>query len=444
MDTKFKKRITLRPRDIRDRQMREHQLAERGRAVKIQRNSRPMPMMTDTPPIRSATQMPVKKHKPQQVPQMKRAVKPLGGGIMKKKQETIRNDKGRVYAVQKKEIVKTRASSCSKVYTAKQEGAICWFAAVFTSLFFSQNTRIVVKKHAQNLLREPQSRDIALAMLEILKGYETGKVSKRVVDHMQPRQFLMDLRKARPDYFTNMMNKTDEAHYGPYQHAMLAFLRSPHLSLGVINGQFVYSGFNVDLPLDHNLWPKAMKTMSPKGVFVDTRKPEVLIIHKDGGEDYLHGLWASPVPAIGTVSGYSPNSHAPVIKYNGVSYILDSCIIGTELRNPSCSIAHAIAGVTCNGERFVYNGWTAKSADPAMKGSGSVIQDMPCALGKYPWDQNRSFCINTSACRFQNARPNQLGKELCFNAVARSSVTYIRADIARSVHRKKIGKLIKR
>jgi hypothetical protein len=326
----------------------------------------------------------------------------------------------------------------------KQEGAICWFAAVFTSLFFSQNTRVVVKKHAQNLLRDPRSRDIAVEILEILKGYETGKVSKRVVDHMQPRQFLMDLRKARPDYFSNMMNKTDEAHYGPYQHAMLAFLRAPHLSLGVINGRFVYSGFNVDLPLDHNLWPKAMKTMSPKGVFVDTRKPEVLVIHKDAGEDYLQGLWSSPVPDIGAISGYSPNSHAPVIKYNGTSYILDSCIIGAELRNPSCSVAHAIAGVTCNGGRYVYNGWTAKSADPAMRGSGSVIQDMPCALGKYPWDTNRSFCINTSACRFQNARPNQIGKELCFNAVARSSVTYIRADIARSVSYKKVGKLIKK
>jgi hypothetical protein len=443
MDTKFKKRTTLRPQDIRERQLRERQLTERGRAVKLQRNSRPMPMMTNTPPIGNTKQKQVQRN-PKPEPRMKRTVKPLGGGVSKKKQETIRNEKGHVYAVKKKEIVKTRASSCSKVYTAKQEGAICWFAAVFTSLFFSQNTRIVIKKHAQNLLRDPQSREIALAMNMILKGYETGKISKRVVEHMQPRQFLMDLRKARPDYFTNMMNKTDEAHYGPYQHAMLAFLRAPHLSIGVINGRFVYSGFNVDLPLDHNLWPKAMKTMSSKGVFVDTRKPEVLIIHKDAGEDYLHGLWASPVPVIGTISGYSPNSHAPVIKYNGTSYILDSCIIGTELHNPSCSIAHAIAGVTCNNQRFVYNGWTAKSADPAMKGSGSVIQDMPCALGRYDWDQNKSFCINTSACRFQNARPNQLTRELCFNAVARSSVTYIRADIARSVHRKKIGKLLKR
>ncbi|AGE56467.1 hypothetical protein PBCVNEJV1_886L [Paramecium bursaria Chlorella virus NE-JV-1] len=365
-------------------------------------------------------------------------------GVTKKKQETIRNEKGRVYAVQKKREVQTRASSCSKVYTAKQEGSICWFAAVFTTLFFSQNTRIVVKKHAQRLIRDPSSRDIALAMLEILKGYETGKVSKRVVNHMQPRQFLMDLRKARPEYFSAMQNGTDEAHYGTYQHAFFAFLKVPHLSIGVVNGKIVYSGFNKDLPLDHKLWPMSMKTLPTKGTYIDTNKPEVLIIHKDSGEDYLQNFWSSPVPEIGTVAGYSPNSHAKVIKYNGISYILDSCILGAEVRTQTCSIAHAIAGVTCNGERYVYNGWTAKSGDPAMAGSTSVISDMPCALGKYNWDKNKSFCINTGACRFQNARPNQIGRELCFNSVARSSVIYIRADIVRSVGYKKIGKMIKK
>jgi hypothetical protein len=311
-------------------------------------------------------------------------------------------------------------------------------------MFFSQYTRVVVKKHAQNLLRDPKSREIALAMLEILKGYETGKVSKRVVEHMHPHQFLRDLRVARPDYFTSMINGSDEAHYGPYQHAMLAFLRAPHLSIGVVGGTFVYSGFNVDLPLDHTLWPKAMQTMSVKGVFVDTRKPEVLILHKDSGEDYLQGLWSSPTPAIGTITGYSPNAHAPKIKYNGVSYILDSCIIGAELKTPVCSVAHAICGVTCNNERYLYNGWVTGSGDPAMRGSSSVISDMPCALSKYPWNSEKSFCINTAACRFQNARPNQIGRELCFNAVARSSVVYIRADIVRATTLKKVGKLIKK
>lgn len=433
MDLKSQELIKERRR----RQLQEQQLASRGRAFQARRDSRPMPMMLDARAKKTAV--------PRRVPEtrlQKPAARPVG--IKKVVRETIKNDKGRVYAIMKKSTIQTRASSCSKVYTAKQEGAICWFAAVFTTLFYSQNMRIVVKAHAQRLIRDPASREISLAMLEVLKGYETGKVSSRVVNHMQPRQFLMDLRKARPDYFSAMQNGTDEAHYAPYQHAMLAFLKVPHLSIGVVNGKLLYSGFNVDLPLDSNLWARSMQTMGIRGVFIDTNKPAVLMFHRDSGEDYVQTLIKVPTPSLGTVTGFNPNAHAPVIKYNGVTYILDSCIIGAELRTQTCSIAHAIAGVTCNGERYVYNGWTARSADPAMAGSSSVIRDMPCALGKYPWDQNKSFCINTGACRFQNSRPNQIGRELCFNAVARSSVTYIRADIAKKGGFKKVARLVKR
>ena len=293
-------------------------------------------------------------------------------------------------------------------------------------------------------MSDQNSRHICSAILEILRGYDGDKVSSRVLESMRPRQFLHDLRIARPDYFSSMTNGSDEAHYAPYQHAVLAFLQVPHLSIGVVNGNFKYSGFNVDLPLDSKLWASAMKTMSSKGVFVDTRKPEVIIIHKDSGEDYIQTQWATPVPALGPIQGYNPKKHEKIIKYNGTSYILDSCIIGAELRNPSCSVAHAIAGVTCNGEKYVYNGWTARSADPAMKGSSSAaIREVPCALGKQNWDEDAFFRINMQACSF-NRVSRQNGKELLFNAVARSSVTYIRHDLIRATGYKRLGRQLKK
>jgi hypothetical protein len=192
------------------------------------------------------------------------------------------------------------------------------------------------------------------------------------------------------------------------------------------------------------MWSGAMKTMSTKGVFVDTRSPEVLVIHKDSGEDYIQTQWTSPVPSIGSIEGYNPKKHAKIIKYNGYRYILDSCIIGAELRNPSCSVAHAIAGVTCNDEKYVYNGWTARSGDPAMKGStSSALRDIPCALGHQNWDEDAYFRINMQACSFNRvSRPN--GKELLFNAVERSSVTYIRYNLVKAAGYKKLGKQLKK
>lgn len=397
----------------------ERQKRARESQLQMRRNARPMPMM-----INKTAAVPRRSPSP-----VRRPERPSLGGIMKKKTVTIKNDSGRTFALRKRET--TVAKSCTKVFTGTQEGAICWFAAIFTSLFFSQFIRVVMKLHANMLLRDPASSEFAKAILEILKGYSGGHVSQRVVNHLQPRQFLMDLRKYRPDYFTSMYNGTDEAHYSPYQHALLAFLKVRHLNIGFVNGRLVYSGFNVDLPLDSRGWKDAMSRQGTKGTYVDTNKPEVIIIHRDAGEDYVDALFTSPTPPLGRIEGFNPNEHASVIRYNGMKYILDSCIIGSELRTSSCSVAHAIAGVTCNNERYIYNGWTAKTKDPAMKGAAtsSVVSDRPCALYKYPWDKNRNFVINLGACRFDNARQNQHGKELVFNAVSRSSVVYVRADI---------------
>ena len=371
MDTKLRRR---RPRG--DVSLTRRQQQERERLIRMKRDAKPMPMQINssgsvirrTPTSQPRSSPPVRKAPALQRTKSRSRSPPMRkvGGVQKQKRETMTNELGRVFRVKKGES--TRAKSCSKVVTFPQEGAICWFAALFTSLFFSQYSRVVIRNHARKMMSDHNSRHIASAILEILRGYDGDKVSSRVLESMRPRQFLHDLRIARPDYFGSMQDGSDEAHYAPYQHAVLAFLQVPHLSIGVVKGGFKYSGFNVDLPLDSKLWAGAMKSMSPKGVFVDTRKPEVIIIHKDSGEDYIQTQWATPTPALGPIQGYNPKKHAKIIKYNGTSYILDSCIIGAELRNPSCSVAHAIAGVTCNGEKYVYNGWTAKSADPAMKG----------------------------------------------------------------------------
>ena len=444
MDTKLKRR---KPRV--DVSLTRRQQQERERLIRVKRDSRPMPMEMNGSSVRSPmpsvrSSSPVRRAPALQRTKSRSKSPPMRkiGGVQKQKRETVTNELGRVFRVKKGES--TRAKSCSKVVTFPQEGAICWFAALFTSLFFSQYSRVVIRNHARKMMSDRSSRHIASAILEILRGYDGDKVSSRVLESMRPRQFLHDLRLSRPDYFSSMTNGTDEAHYSPYQHALLAFLQVPHLSIGVVKGVFKYSGFNVDLPLDSKLWSDAMKTMSPKGVFVDTRRPEVIIIHKDSGEDYIQTQWATPVPALGPIQGYDPKRHAKIIKYNGTSYILDSCIIGAELRTNSCSVAHVIAGVTCNGEKYVYNGWTARSGDPAMKGAASAaIRDIPCALGKQRWDEDAFFRINMQACSFNHvSRPN--GKELLFNAVDRSSVTYIRYDLVKTVGYKRLGKQLRK
>jgi hypothetical protein len=98
---------------------------------------------------------------------------------------------------------------------------------------------------------------------------------------------------------------------------------------------------------------------------------------------------------------------------------------------------HAIAGVTCDGQRYLYNGWTYYGKNPNRKKShhiprdGRVVAtsslprvlkqkgfDVPCPLFRYDWldPKAESFVLETDACFLLAADPDaqapQAGKRL--------------------------------
>ena len=183
MDTKLRRKPRV------DVSLTRRQQQERERLIRMKRDSRPMPMMingsstrmTSAPPVRIPPMLQRGQRPRSKSPPMRKI-----GGVQKKKRETMTNELGRVFRVKKGES--TRAKSCSKVVTFPQEGAICWFAALFTSLFFSQYSRVVIRNHARRMMSDQNSRHICSAILEILRGYDGDKVSSRVLESMRPRQ----------------------------------------------------------------------------------------------------------------------------------------------------------------------------------------------------------------------------------------------------------------
>ena len=158
MDTKLRRKPRV------DVSLTRRQQQERERLIRMKRDSRPMPMqinspgsstrMTPAPPVRRAPMLQRGQRPRSKSPPMRKI-----GGVQKQKRETMTNELGRVFRVKKGES--TRAKSCSKVVTFPQEGAICWFAALFTSLFFSQYSRVVIRNHARRMMSDPSSRNIA-------------------------------------------------------------------------------------------------------------------------------------------------------------------------------------------------------------------------------------------------------------------------------------------
>jgi hypothetical protein len=118
------------------------------------------------------------------------------------------------------------------------------------------------------------------------------------------------------------------------------------------------------------------------------------------------------------------------IKFNGYIYKLDSCLINnfrnTNIKNklmqPYKEDQHAITGITCNKNRYVYNGWIRKSLDPARRiGTNSEIsidsslKSYPCSLIEFNWDlkNSKEFCLNKKECKLDTE--GITGENLCFN-----------------------------
>jgi len=116
-----------------------------------------------------------------------------------------------------------------------------------------------------------------------------------------------------------------------------------------------------------------------------------------------------------------------IITFNGVDYILDSCLID-NFNHKEIKLSHSIVGITCNDNRYVYNGWTKQTFDPAKKDEVKTGNKYPCSLMKYRWNlkKDEEFCLNLKNCNLNFAVDK---KDLCFSFTKGDRIlVYVRID----------------
>jgi len=101
------------------------------------------------------------------------------------------------------------------------------------------------------------------------------------------------------------------------------------------------------------------------------------------------------------------------IIYNGDKYILDSCLLSNFNTNSKGS-SHAITGITCNNNRFVYNGWRIREVQ--NKETQLSFKKLPCELMKLHWDIHNPipFCLNLTMCKLDPGNLNEKD-DFCFS-----------------------------
>jgi hypothetical protein len=248
-------------------------------------------------------------------------------------------------------------------------------------------------------------------------------------DIMRPERILSMMHKIQPKYVTENMGT-----HGGWSDIILPkmykILKVNHVMFDLIQGEIYY-----DLANNISLIPKTdeqefsyiYNIMSEK--YINDKKskinnPDVIILnnkiqsYQDIKKEYYKEYYKIMTPN-------NLSSLKNTVYYNDEEYILDSILLenwnhGKEKKDGLEKInGHSIVGITCDKERYVYNGWTRYSVDPSAKAEGKeeITRLRPCELIKYNWDPKKksSFCLNTKFCNLPRALKGTIQTELCFS-----------------------------
>jgi hypothetical protein len=291
---------------------------------------------------------------------------------------------------------------CSRILTPKQVGPICWFMATFVAMFYSQRSRKILLEASKHWNTE----DELFKLLKNILHEKYMKVESREID---------DYRNFSDDTFIKVLQYLNE-------HDPKSFPYNPETTSGGFKSENYigklykllgvdYRIYNYNMPFYHQLYSDLNDKLL--GEYIDD--PKILIIVRRKNDTII--------PEEITKEGLK--SMREKIIYNGKNYTLDSVILVNRNKDKVNKNGHAIAGITCKGKKYIYNGWTRVNMNPDMN---TTIR-IPCELMEYDWNtiKDDDFCLNRKDCI-----PDFLGIELkrfCFNfSEGKRILVYVRKD----------------
>lgn len=320
----------------------------------------------------------------------------------------------------------TNKDKCLDLSVIPQFGESCWFNAILTIALYSQNIRKVLIKVAKKWNKTNKFLMIIKSIL--IKYYKEPSKIQGFFNKIKPEIILFKMLETYNEF--DMINdlkyniKNNIANVSWFENYIIKFFKFLNincLDIIYINGRHILN-FDNDVSIrfnqNTNVAEAKIKNINEntktvnKRVYKDTKKilkkiPDIIIvIHEDlnifaeaiylpnlnirKSKIYDHYIYKCKIKGIKT--------YDDIITVNGYKYKLDA----TTLTNYNeIGASHAIAGITCNNNRYVYNGWQDSTIDPAFKGYNNRNNNSsPCSLMKYDWNLKKddSFCLNHKTC----------------------------------------------
>lgn len=304
---------------------------------------------------------------------------------------------------------------CSEVLTLPQrcaDGGICWFTAVLMQTFFSQHMRAVVIRAFPDAYAASSKthRWLLDRIAGLLRAYTQPRFEGRTVD------VLRDMYAAAPKHFDLGLQDGNGGRGEPYFRALLDFLRIPQLHLYYDGRRYRLSVFNKKLSQENLVYSDNLHNRAdePRELAdtLDMEHPVVLVMHERSYN--VRRPWMDSKGRLPLTSHTRTSA-----TYNGLRYVADSVgIMGVGGEG-----AHAIAAVTCNEGRYLYNGW------PRYGRQGKNESDV-CPLIKFDWGRRRTFVLDQENCTVRDP-PDTNAAPYRFDFDRGSTWTvYVRSDVA--------------
>ena len=331
---------------------------------------------------------------------------------------------------------------CKKVVTIPQFIGTCWFNAILMAILYSQNSRKLLL-HDNIYKKSKENNDLYKIINDILlDNYISQKKAMKYYDKLRPEVILKD-------YFKSIMNDVKLNKILIHGWMMDIFLSEfikiigkTCLTLDEYNGEIYINAvksINIDIELKSDNTHKYFVSLNDnlKDILNEVyeikkgnlENPDYLFVNLNKNkDDYgLYDVYFNLLKKKLKKNGLDKiknkknqfkgvNSLEDIIEFNGDKYILDSCLLSNYNKYDRGS--HAIAGISCKNNKYVYNGWIRTTVDPSIVDKSLFKKNnMPCELMKFEWDvnnPNNKFCLNHDKCNLRNIS-NSTDKDLCFS-----------------------------
>lgn len=263
--------------------------------------------------------------------------------------------------------------SCRDKIRQPKNTSLCWLVTTMVQMFVSQAMRDLTKARKQSV---SQFYDAMKKRYSLPEASQGGLIVQ--------------------DYLNKTLSYLGVPHLMLHRKTISSTTTTPSVANRFLK-EIVVNG-DVDLRYDDD-------ASMP---YIDAIAPDVIVLTT--GDRYERQAWQEYGDANRVnpeqLEGLRPGTHAETVRYNGRTYVLDSLSLFGEFDSKACPYGHYIVGITCDGERFVYDG------------------ESDCVLIRAPWPRRPLLKIDHHECKTIPVSSNsKFG--MTFDSRSRSCAVYV-------------------